>query len=82
MLYTITGESFPTSARATGVSLSDGIGHLGGAFCGQIVFGVEAMTGFSGAFLAMAATGLLTAGLVMLTTKGTGRSLNSDTEAG
>jgi putative MFS transporter len=82
LLYTITGESFPTSARATGVSLSDGIGHLGGAFCGQIVFGVEAITGFSGAFLAMAATGLLTAGLVMLTTKGTGRSLNADTETG
>jgi putative MFS transporter len=77
LLYTITGESFATGVRATGVSLSDGIGHLGGAFCGQIVFAVEATAGFSGAFLAMAATGLLSAGLVMLTTRNTGRALNA-----
>jgi len=77
LLYTITGESFATGVRATGVSLSDGIGHLGGAFCGQIVFAVEAWSGFSGAFLAMAATGLLTAGLVLLTPRNTGRSLHA-----
>lgn len=64
ILYTITGENFPTPVRATGVSLSDGFGHLGGAFCGQIIFAVEAWTGFAGAFLAMAATGLLAALLV------------------
>jgi len=64
ILYTITGENFPTPVRATGVSLSDGFGHIGGAFCGQIIFGVEAWTGFAGAFLAMAATGVLAALLV------------------
>ena len=75
LLYTITGESFSTEIRATGVSLSDGFGHIGGAFCGQIIFGIEAFAGFSGAFVAMAATGLITAGLVMLTPRNTGKSL-------
>ena len=74
LLYTITGENFPTAVRATGVSLSDGFGHLGGAFCGQIIFAVEAWTGFAGAFLAMAATGLLTALLVGFAGDHTGRT--------
>lgn len=78
LLYTITAETFPTGVRATGVSLSDGIGHLGGAFCGQIVFAVEVQSGFTGAFLAMALTGVLTAVLVMGTSANTGQSLNSD----
>jgi len=76
VLYTITGENFPTPVRATGVSLSDGIGHLGGAFCGQIIFAVEASTGFLGAFLAMALTGLLTAILVCFVGRHTGESLS------
>jgi len=61
VLYTITGENFPTRVRATGVALSDGVGHLGGAFCGQIILGIDALYGFQGAFLAMAATGLVAA---------------------
>ena len=77
LLYTITGESFPTSVRATGVSLTDGFGHLGGAFCGQIVFGVEAVFGFTGAFAAMALTGLVAAVLVCFATRSTGQSLAS-----
>jgi len=76
ILYTITGENFPTAVRATGVSLSDGFGHLGGAFCGQIVFAIEAWTGFTGAFLGMAATGLLAAGLVCFTGGRTGQRLS------
>jgi putative MFS transporter len=76
ILYTITGENFPTSVRATGVSLSDGFGHLGGAFCGQIILGVEAVYGFSGAFFAMAATGLLTAILVSFVSDQTGSQLD------
>ena len=76
ILYTITGESFPTRVRATGVSLSDGFGHLGGAFCGQIILGVEAIYGFQGAFVAMAATGLLTAFLVGFVRNHTGAPLD------
>jgi putative MFS transporter len=76
LLYTITGESFPTSVRATGVSLSDGFGHLGGAFCGQIILGVEAVQGFEGAFFAMAATGLATAVLVGFVRNHTGSQLD------
>ena len=43
------------------MALSDGVGHLGGAFCGQIILGIAALYGFQGAFLAMAATGLVAA---------------------
>ena len=75
VLYTITGENFPTRVRATGVSLSDGFGHLGGAFCGQIILGVEAVYGFEGAFFTMAATGLATAALIGLMPNQTGASL-------
>lgn len=77
ILYTITGESFPTRVRATGVSLSDGFGHLGGAFCGQIIFAVEAFGGFSGAFIAMAITGFLAAVLVLFIHGQTGKSLDA-----
>ncbi|MCS5636245.1 MAG: MFS transporter [Myxococcota bacterium] len=76
VLYTITGENFPTRVRATGVSLSDGVGHLGGAFCGQIVLGVDALYGFQGAFLAMAATGLAAAVLVGFVRNQTGSALD------
>ena len=77
ILYTITGESFPTRVRATGVSLSDGFGHIGGAFCGQIIFAVESFGGFSGAFIAMAATGLVAAVLIPFIRGQTGKSLDT-----
>jgi putative MFS transporter len=76
VLYTITGENFPTRVRATGVSLSDGVGHLGGAFCGQIILGVDALYGFQGAFLAMAATGLAAAVGVGFVRNQTGSALD------
>ena len=69
VLYTLTGESFPTRVRATGVSLSDGVGHLGGAFCGQIVLGAQALYGFQGAFITMAITGFMAAVLVVFVKK-------------
>lgn len=76
VLYTMTGEHFPTRVRATGVALSDGVGHLGGAFCGPIILGAESIYGFQGAFLTMAATGLLTAVLVGFLRDKTGTTLD------
>ena len=75
ILYTYTGENFPTKVRATGISITDGIGHLGGAFCGQVVFTIYNNFGFTGAFTGMAVTGIIAAVLVMLGIKTTGRSL-------
>lgn len=75
ILYTYTGENFPTGSRATGIAISDGIGHLGGAFCGQIIFGIYSFSGFTGAFAGMAVTGLLTGVLILFGARTTGRSL-------
>lgn len=70
LMYTYVGESFPTSFRSTGVALTDGFGHLGGAFCGQIIFFVAAFfkpmhLEFQAAFCTMALSGLITAILLL-----------------
>ncbi len=70
ILYTYTGENFPTKIRATGISITDGVGHLGGAFCGQIVFLIYRNFGFTGAMTGMAITGVI-AGILVLTGKKT-----------
>ena len=70
ILYTYTGENFPTKIRASGVAVTDGVGHLGGAFCGQIVFLFYNHFGFSGALTVMAVTGVI-AGILVLTGKKT-----------
>ena len=71
MMYTYTAEVFPTAVRNTGVSITDGIGHVGGALCPQIIFGLAAILAakehqFVAALTVMAATGLLTALLLMM----------------
>ncbi len=62
IMYTYTAENFPTQFRATSVAITDGLGHLGGAFCGQIILGLSVLfaNAFSGAFTIMAATGVIT----------------------
>ena len=66
IMYTYTGESFPTAVRATSVALSDGLGHIGGAFCAAIVWAAydafEASGfGYQAALTSMAATGFAAA---------------------
>jgi putative MFS transporter len=80
VMYTYTAEHFPTSARATGVALSDGLGHVGGALAPLIVLdGVYVTWGFSAAFLAMAISGLMAGCLILLGIRATGRALETAT---
>lgn len=75
LMYTLTAESFPTRARATGVSLTDGAGHLGGAVGPIIALSVFHHSGFTAVFLFMAATGLATLLILPFTIKATRKSL-------
>ena len=80
MLYIYTSEQFETKSRATCMSITDGIGHLGGAFCGQYTFFFydafkNSGAGIEVAFSALAFTGFVTALLLCFGRKMTGRAL-------
>jgi putative MFS transporter len=79
LTYALTAESFPTRARATGVALTDGIGHLGGAVGPIIAIAVYQWggisSGFTSVFLFMALTGLITIVLLPFTISATRKSL-------
>jgi putative MFS transporter len=79
MLYTYTAEHFATQARATGVALSDGLGHIGGAVAPLIILGAYSAWGFKASFLVMAITGVVTAVLLLFGLSTRGRSLEETT---
>lgn len=48
--YTYTSEVFPTRARASGMAIGDGLGHLGGAVAPYIIVAALALVGPRGTF--------------------------------
>ena len=78
LLYALTAESFPTHARATGVSFTDGIGHVGGALAPIFTLAIYAAfghTGFVMAFMYMAVTAIICAILLPFGVAATRKSL-------
>jgi putative MFS transporter len=81
LMYTLTNESFPTGGRSSGVSLTDGLGHLGGA-AGPIVAtslyaALGAASGFPAVFLLVAASGAIAALLLPFTISATRRAIGA-----
>ena len=75
IMYTLTAEHFATVGRASGVALTDGLGHIGGAIAPALVLAGAEHLGFFGGLLVMALSGVLVLGLLPFTIKATGKAL-------
>lgn len=64
--YAYTSEVFPTRARATGMSIGDGLGHLGGAVQPYIVVAGLAAIGARGTFGLIIAMIAIAAAIILL----------------
>lgn len=80
LLYALTAEHFPTRARATGVSLTDGLGHIGGALAPVFVLSAVAVGGFTQGFVVMAIACGVTVALLPFAIKATKQNLETVTE--
>ena len=78
IMYTLTAEHFATVARTTGVALTDGLGHIGGAIAPMLVLLGAERLGFFGGMLVMALSGVAMLLLLPFTVRATGKALESD----
>jgi putative MFS transporter len=83
LMYTLTNESFPTGGRSSGVSLTDGLGHLGGAagpiMATSLYAALGAASGFPTVFLLVAASGAIAALLLPFTVSATRKAIGAST---
>jgi putative MFS transporter len=83
LMYTLTNESFPTGGRSSGVSLTDGLGHLGGAagpiMATSLYAALGAVSGFPTVFLLVAASGAIAALLLPFTVSATRKAIGAST---
>jgi putative MFS transporter len=74
LLYAYTGEHFESQNRARGISITNGIGHVGGALCPYIVLPAAAVS-FALGFAVMAAIAVAATVLVALGRRMNGRRI-------
>ena len=73
LMYVLTAEQFETARQARGVSMGDGLGHIGGAAAPYLILPAAA-SGFFWGMGVMALAGFIAAGLVLFAQSMTGRS--------
>lgn len=77
IMYTLTAEHFATVSRNTGVALTDGLGHIGGAIAPMLVLFAADRLHFFGGMLVMALSGVAVLVLLPFTVRATGKALES-----